>query len=240
VSTEMTESVATALRAELVDHVSRTATRKRFWRRRRYPLFALIAAAIAGGGVALATQLGNHFPGSDQITNLSTPIVVKAEGSKAIELGQPPAGANRLDYQFRCLTAGTFTFPDGARETCNAGDKSVMTYRLFLAPGEHTVRVAVQPARARWQLRIGYVHAVETAWGINAKGQTYGVQNSRGMPDLIAVLATNGRVGYAYSLQIVGPLPTSPAQAVHWHPAPRSIPVYQPDGVTVIGQFRTG
>jgi hypothetical protein len=236
----MTESVAAALRAELVEHVSTTATGKRFRWRRRYPLFALIAAAVAGGGIALATQLGNHQPGSDQITNLSAPIVVKAEGSKTIDLGKPPAGANRVDYQFRCLSAGTFVFPDGASETCTAGENSAMTYRLFLAPGEHTVRVSVTPARARWQLRIGYVHVVETAWGINAKGQTYGVQNSRGMPDLIAVIATNGQIGYSYSLQVIGPLPTSPAQAANWHPLPRLIPVYQADGVTIIGQYRAG
>lgn len=238
-SAEMTESVAAALRAELVEHVSRTASRKRFRWRRRYPMFALIAA-FAGGGVALATQLGNHLPGSDQVTSVSTPIVIKAEGTKTIELGKPPTGANRIDYQLRCLTAGTFVFPDGAREICTSGDNSVMKYHLILAPGEHSVKVTVNPARARWQLAVGYVHSVETAWGTNARGETYGVQNSRGAPDLIAVIATNGRVGYANFKQIVGPLPSSPAQAAHWHPLPRLIPVYQADGVTVIGQFRAG
>jgi hypothetical protein len=234
----MTESVAAALRAELVEHVSRTAPGKRFLRRRRYPLFALIAAAVAGGGVALATQLGNHLPGSDQV--VSAPIVVKAEGAKTIELGKPPADANRIDYQFRCLTAGTFVFPDGVREVCTSGEHSLISYHLVLAPGQHAVRIAAHPAQARWQLSIGYVHSVETAWGTNAKGETYGVQNSRGVPDLIAVTATNGDVGYAYYHQIIGSWPTSPAQAAQWNPVPRLIPVYQPDGITVIGQYRVG
>lgn len=239
-SVGMTESVAAALRAELVDHVSKTATGKRFLRRRRYPLFALLAAALAGGGVALATQLGNHLPGSDQVTVVSTPIVIKGEGSKTVELGKPPAGANRIDYQFRCLTAGTFEFPDGASAACTSGYKPAMKYHLMLAPGEHAVRIMVTPARARWQLAIGYVQAVATGWETNANGETYGVQNSRGVPDLIAVLATNGDVGYAYSKQIFGPFPTSPGQAAHWHPVQRLIPVYQADGVTVIGQYRVG
>jgi hypothetical protein len=115
-----------------------------------------------------------------------------------------------------------------------------MKYHLALAPGQHSVRITVNPARARWQLSIGYVHSVETAWGTNAKGETYGVQNSRGVPDLVAVIATNGEVGYSYFKQILGPQPTSPAEAAHWHPVPRLIPVYQPDGVTVIGQYRAG
>lgn len=239
-STGMTESVALAMRAELVEHVNRTAPGRPFGRRRRFPLLAVGIAALIGGGVAAAAQLGVFLPGSTKVTALGGTVDVKAAGSKTIELGPPPAGANRVDYRFYCLSAGSFVFPDGAHETCTSGDNSVLAYHLILAPNEHSIRVTASPAQARWRLIAGYVHSTITAWGINAKGQTYGVQNSRGVPDLVAVIATNGRVGYAFFQQIVGPAPTSPAQAAHWHPVSRLIPVYQPDGTTVIGQYRTG
>ena len=239
-SAEMTETVAAALRAELVEHVSATSERKRSRRRRRYPLLAVGVAALVGGGVALATQVGDLLPGGDKITTLATPIVTKAEGTKQIDLGSPPPAANRIDLRFRCLSAGKFVFPDGANVVCTSASRSDVTYHLALAPGEHTIRMSVSPAQARWLLEASYVHSVETAWGVNANGQTYGIRNSRGTPDLLAVVATNGAVGYAYSKELTVPQPKNPAEAAHWHPVKRVVPVYQPDGTTVIGQYGIG
>jgi hypothetical protein len=82
-------------------------------------------------------------------------------------------------------------------------------------------------------------------WPRNATGQTYGVQgNSSVAPDLIKVLATNGKTGYVYSKQLAaldGPAPTSPKEALDWQKAHEgetvSIPVYLSDGKTVVGEF---
>lgn len=51
---------------------------------------------------------------------------------------------------------------------------------------------------------------------MNAKGETYGVENIHGSPDLIRVFATNGTVGYAYvaDMNIAWGEPTSPEHAL--------------------------
>jgi hypothetical protein len=47
---------------------------------------------------------------------------------------------------------------------------------------------------------------------VNADGHTFGVANSHGIPDLLAVSATNGEQGYVYAsrLQCAQPEATSP------------------------------
>ena len=44
---------------------------------------------------------------------------------------------------------------------------------------------------------------------MNADGLTYGVANERGTPDLVAAIASNGKVGYVYSRDMFPPTPTS-------------------------------
>jgi hypothetical protein len=80
----------------------------------------------------------------------------------------------------------------------------------------------------------------------NAKGQSYGSsalsKTPADDPDLILVVATNGREGYAYSSELNGELPKSPADAARVSAANkgRAIPVYQSDGVTRVGEFVIG
>ncbi|WNM24430.1 hypothetical protein [Demequina capsici] len=76
------------------------------------------------------------------------------------------------------------------------------------------------------------------------RGETYGVDADDAHPDLIAAYATNGKVGYIRRTEleaVQGPLPTSPAEAAARMqdptPGTGSIPVYESDGVTVIGEF---
>jgi hypothetical protein len=48
-------------------------------------------------------------------------------------------------------------------------------------------------------------------------------------------------VGYALSADLAGPEPTSPEEAVRWQAErgsePRTIPVYESDGITQVGVF---
>ncbi|MDI6816952.1 MAG: hypothetical protein QME41_07165 [Actinomycetota bacterium] len=82
-----------------------------------------------------------------------------------------------------------------------------------------------------------------TVWPKNTHGVTYGSSadavSYEDEPDLIRVLATNGKEGYAYRTDLEGPVPSSPAAAVAQQKArgdkPRVIPVYEVDGVTQIG-----
>lgn len=239
-SMQMDETFAAALRDALVDHVTAgRRPRRATLRRWRWPTLGVVVLAAAGGGTALAVQLASPAPGGDNVTPLAASTTVTATGTRTIELGPPPAGANRINIRFRCLSAGKFTFADGAGVLCDSSDTAhggLTTYHLPLTPGQHTTIISTSP-QARWTLTATYVAAHTTPWGVNAKGETYGIVNGQGMPDLVQVIANNGKIGYAYRDQILGPQPTSPEQALRWHPKRRAIPVYESDGRTVIGEY---
>ncbi|MFF1876883.1 hypothetical protein [Leifsonia sp. NPDC058230] len=101
----------------------------------------------------------------------------------------------------------------------------------------------------RWTATLTWVSARTTAWAKNASGQTYGVQNEKGTPDLIAVTATNGKDGYVYGKdldEIDGTTAsksfTTPQQALDWQKTHHGgdIPVFKSDGTTKIGTFHVG
>lgn len=78
----------------------------------------------------------------------------------------------------------------------------------------------------------------------NARGQTYGVATDvlEDDPDLIKAEATNGRVGYVLSADLLGPAFSSPQEASGYSAAVAArggvtIPVYESDGATVVGEF---
>lgn len=88
--------------------------------------------------------------------------------------------------------------------------------------------------------------SVSPAYQVNDSGQTYGVIGEGAEPDLIGVYATNGKQGYVLKseLDAASGHPSqfkSPEEALAWQEEfgydDRSIPVYEPDGKTVIGEF---
>jgi len=93
------------------------------------------------------------------------------------------------------------------------------------------------PADPSWKL-----------WPTNERGQTYGTPQETAAgyhePDLMRVLATNGKTGYALSTDLAGPEPSTPEEALVWQAErgsePRTIPVYESDGLTQIGVFDVG
>lgn len=87
---------------------------------------------------------------------------------------------------------------------------------------------------------------------INAKGLTFGsaadAPSSDAEPDLIKVLATNGKEGYAYKSDLAAATGDtamasfkSPEDAIKWQQAHQgkatAVKVYDVDGVSVIGEF---
>jgi hypothetical protein len=163
-----------------------------------------------------------------------------------VELGEPPEGTTGIESEFFCLTAGHFEFIDGGGGAiCSAADAAGTGNRSFftssLLPGQRSVTVKTEPGN-RWQLTAKYVKQVRTELGVNAKGETYGMESpENGVPDLIAVMATNGASGYAYAKDLYGgPMPTSPEDAVknfNTPRPPREIPVFLSDGETKVGIF---
>lgn len=95
---------------------------------------------------------------------------------------------------------------------------------------------------------------VEPDYPINESGRTYGVIANvmpENYPDLIGVIATNGKEGYAYKEDFCDEyIPKSPEDAVRYMEKLKElndqgyylqvIPVYDEAGKTVIGEFEIG
>ncbi|SDM04468.1 hypothetical protein [Arthrobacter sp. ok362] len=166
-------------------------------------------------------------------------------GTATVELGDPPGGTTGIELKLIALTPGWFGFPGGASASFTQIDiderLNESRYTLPLNPGQHSVTITTDPAY-RWQLTANYVKQVRTALGVNAKGETYGVESPEsGTPDLIAVIAINSVSGYVYAKDLFGgPMPTSPEDAVknfNTPRPPREIPVFLSDGQTKVGIF---
>jgi hypothetical protein len=236
---------SSALRAELVSQVQKSSPARTRQRTRRW----LAAVALAGtgllGGIGAAAAGLFVIPGTEQVTPLASAVTETYTGTAAVELGEPPEGATGIEMTLTALTTGSFEFPDGAtaifHELQADARANTSGYTVGLAPGQHSVTIKTDP-ESRWQLTAKYVKQARTKLGVNAKGETYGVESQEnGTPDLIAVIATSGGSGYVYAKDLYGgPMPTSPADAVKNFSTPRpprEIPVYLSDGETRVGIF---
>jgi hypothetical protein len=248
---EMDPVFTAALREALVRAV---ATSPRARRRLRWRVGAglFVGLSIAAGGVAIATGLFSP-PGAPINTTLGTAVTATRTGTATIDLGAPPAGATDMSLTVTCLSVGTFDFPNGSSESCDAADLNrPPLYRrasevVPISPGVDSVTIKTSPD-ATWTLQAVYVNQVSTTWGVNANGQTYGVSNRAGTPDLIAVAIDHGTTqGYVEKRELdcaSGDFVSSPAQALAWDQQSRdrniSIPVYLSDGTTVIGSIIVG
>jgi len=166
-------------------------------------------------------------------------------GTAAVKLGDPPAGTTDIELALTALTPGSFQFPNGA--SCSYTELEADTrlnscrYTISLEPGQHSVTIKTEPG-SQWQLTAKYVKQERTELGVNAKGETYGMESpENGVPDLIAVTATNGANGYVYAKDLHGgPMPTSPEDAAkNFSTArpPHEIAVFLSDGETKVGVF---
>lgn len=243
---------AAAFRTRLIDHVAQAA-------RCRPPRTVVWGAGIAltvvlGGTVAAAATGLLILPGTSEVTPIAVAETIGHAGTGSLDLGPVPAEATGAALSFTCLTPGTFSFNDGASVTCTAMDDTRTSTSSYVLPLESMtdgqVRITTTPD-ARWALTAGYVTAETTSWGVNDAGQTYGVINPQGEPDLIAVIATNNRPGYVLRTDLADANGTtashdftSPEDALRWQEENAAvvhlIPVYEQDGTTLIGQFRVG
>jgi hypothetical protein len=167
-----------------------------------------------------------------------------------VSLGTRPADATTVKVSLGCLDPGKIYWPDGGNMICGASDvespdvdPTKLNYGVMdLSPDQTTIQIRAT-AGMSWKLAARYLHTEKTPWGVNARGQTFGVENDDGSPDLVAAVATNGRQGYVLNSELLGPQPTSPADALaqnNAHPNGRDIPVYESDGQTQIGTFHIG
>ncbi|WP_323959357.1 peptidase M56 family protein [Arthrobacter sp. JZ12] len=246
----MDQVFSEALRAHLVRQVTEEGTTAARRRRRRLWLgVGAFAGAGVLGGVGAAAAGFFTLPGSDVITELSGPVDGVYTGSASIDLGPAPEGSTHISVKVTCLSPGTLFLDEAGTITCSPSDigspSSVSEAdALPISTGNNSVDIRTQEADMRWRAEARYINRTPTELGVNEKGETYGAaHNSQGVaPDLVAVIATNGRTGYAYSDALnVQPQFDSPEEAIAWQEEHRGeefpIPVYESDGETVIGEF---
>lgn len=234
-----------ALRAELVSQVQASAPARTRQRARLWLGTGVLAGACLLGGIGAAAAGLFVIPGTEQVTPLASPVTETYTGTATVELGEPPEGTTGIEMKLTALTPGWFEFPDGASASYTDIDTDTRAnssgYTIPLAPGQRSVTIKTEP-ESRWQLTVKYVKQERTELGVNAKGETYGVESQEnGTPDLIAAMATNGASGYVYAKDLYGgPMPTSPEDAVknfNTPRPPREIPVLLSDGETKVGIF---
>jgi hypothetical protein len=199
------------------------------------------ASSDLGPGGPAVSAAASPLPGAQIVIPVTKPVTVDGAGTQTVELGTPPTGTTDIDVELTCLSAGTYYFADGASVDCSDGDvgKAPTRYQLPLRPGEHSTTISTA-AGQRWRLVATYAKVTNSAWGTNADGLTYGVRNAGGTPDLVAVIATNGKAGYVYAKDLAEPAPTNPSQALqqqNWPTITIHLPVYDADGKTQIGHF---
>ncbi len=191
-------------------------------------------------------------PGAPIVSLLDAPTTQTVAAETAIPLEPRPAAATHARVTVAPLMVGSLSFgtdAGGNNPSASWGDGSRLTPTWFDFPLNDSVDILyLRPAGGfTGTVTIQYVNYVPTLLGVNPHGQTYGVSGSadQGEPDLVAVTATNGKDGYAYATDLQGgPMPTSPADALAQQEANQgrthTIPVYESDGTTVIGEFTIG
>lgn len=249
---KMRNDFTQALRNQLASEV---VAAPRLRRPRRWVVLGIFVAAgtVLGGSAALAATIW-HVPGTTQSTTLSAPSHFTESGTATVALAAAPTGTNSVSLDLVCLSPGTFTFADGASVDCAQSDigtrSASTTYELPAKAGQKSLTITASPG-AQWALTASWTTTSTTKWGTNSHGETYGAQNSIGTPELIAVIATNGRFGYVFAKQLADADGTtasqhftSPSQAIAWQKKHEGkttiIPVYKSDGTTRIGSFKVG
>ncbi|WP_269938570.1 peptidase M56 family protein [Arthrobacter sp. HY1533] len=244
------DTFSKALRRVLVSRVEESALPRMRRRRRLWMGAGVFAGAGLLGGIGAAAAGILTLPGGDAVTPLAAPVTGSYTGSATVDLGPIPEGVTNVAIELTCLSPGRLAFEDGASIVCSDSDVGTGSfsggYSIPVSAGQHTITITADPA-ARWSLKASYVRQTTTEWGTNARGESYGVQNGNGTPDLIAVVASNGKVGYARSAELDnagGADFKSPEEAIAWQNEHKgksvSVPVYESDGTTRVGEFILG
>jgi hypothetical protein len=255
----MNSAFSDGLRNVLIQQVE-SAPQRRHRLQWRWGVGAVLALGLLGGGTALAAQL-DLLPGAPAHSDLSSPVTVTRTGTATIQLRPKPKGATQVSLSLTAFDAGSFGLGRGGSSVTvspadlpaanTAGTNRTTAYlELFqLDPGGTSFTITTSTQTLRWTATLTWVSARTTAWAKNASGQTYGVQNEKGTPDLIAVTATNGKDGYVYGKDIdeidgttASKSFTSPQQALDWQKTHHGgdIPVFKSDGTTKVGTFHVG
>ncbi len=199
-------------------------------------------------------------PGSPVIALLGEPVTRYVDASMEVSLAERPSDATHARVTVIAASPGSLhwgTDPSGnnasARWTEQDLDTPGSAWTSYDSPLDATVDILyLEPDGFTGTVTVQYVTHVPTLFGANERGQTYGASGTgTGEPDLVAVVATNGREGYVDRAELdeaTGETAaagfTSPEDALRWQEERAGkifmIPVYASDGVTKIGVFEVG
>jgi hypothetical protein len=183
----------------------------------------VLAAALTGGALYVA-----GLPGEEDVVATWPATSFEGTGTMALHLGPAPEGATVIRVTLTCESDDDLTISDGDGDGgtiyCAISERDHISIDIsdYGNDGLFTIEAA---DGVPWSASAKYIRINVSDWGVNAKGETYGVPNSAGIPDMTAAYATNGLVGYIYQHDL-------------WCTGPNQvIPVYESDGETVIGEF---
>lgn len=218
----------------------------------------LPAAVAAAGGI---------IPGAPMIENVGAPTSVTFNSAISLPLTDRPESAThaRVTITPNAPVTGPGTLSFGTTPDGNNPVQSWTEEDLSDGTAEHVFNgwndfpldssvttLYIEPSGFQWVVTVQYVTYVPTEFGVNANGDSFGITGSeRGEPTLIAVMATNGKQGYVYRTELEDANGTTaaktfedPADALAWQDAHTgeivTIPVFESDGETEIGEFTTG
>ena len=229
--------------------VAQTKLPQRRSRARLFIVAGVGAVVLAAGGTVATADLWT-LPGGTAVSELGVPTSMDGTGDGTLTLPPRPDTANQIRVEVRCLTPGTFTFPGGSA-TCTAEDLAespsgvVSWIDVPVASVGSEVAVSAGPGES-WRLTVTFLDAEPVPLAVNDRGQTYGSSGAGEEPNLIAVVATNGRQGYVDAHELADATGSSqsfssPDEALRWQEerAGRAVvvPVYLSDGVTRVGDF---
>lgn len=235
-TTTLSPSVAAAIETELAaigTAGSRLQRNQRRARRLAFAIGSVAAAAVLTGGAIVAIG----FPGETTTTPIGSVIAGTYTGAARVELGVAPADAGAVILDVTCVQGGgVITVPlNGHGADAVSWDCDVRTDTTHIVdgklpdPGSTSITITADPG-TRWSVIAQYATTSTTDWGVNENGQTYGVPNGNGLPDLSPALASNGKVGYIFNREVL----------TFREGEEGFINVYESDGTTVIGQFFIG
>ncbi|MCS5716156.1 hypothetical protein NVV95_16540 [Herbiconiux sp. CPCC 205716] len=234
---------AAGFREALTDHVGKRRSPRRRFAWAGVGLLSLIA--VSGAGVATASLTAP--PGAPVFASLSSPVSATFTESGVLSLGAPPAEATSISFSAVCGSEGTFWVANYGGISCSANQlgavkRGVVDLSLWQ---QSTLNIELDPG-LEVDVTAAFSREVQTEWGTNQAGETYGAQKQNQMADLAAATATNGQRGYVRVSEVDAAM-IDPTQATMEDVqryldsgegrADRFVPVYESDGTTVVGEY---
>ncbi|BDZ51444.1 hypothetical protein GCM10025867_36850 [Frondihabitans sucicola] len=228
-NSDMNPSAADAIRAELSAIGTKGSYLQRRQRRGR-AVVALAGLVVIAGATTGAAIAAINLPGSTTTAPLGTVTNATGTGPAFVDLGPVPKQAGSVMVTITCLNdVGTVivatTTPGGGEGVACAGGRGrpiKVRDAQLPAAGSTEIGIASSPT-TKWKVTAQYASSATSPWGVNASGQTYGVENQHGHPDLVPATADNGKKGYVFWQESMGAEKTT------------TFDVYESDGKTVIG-----